>query len=188
MNVRRLWVTACLAGLLAGCAPAPLGDSAAQELQDGVLAVTEAASEGRYRAALTELDGLSEQLDTATAAGAVTFSRHQQIRAAMERVRAQLEASLGTAAPRPSPSPSSSASESAEPTEPVEPVEPLPAPLEEIGGEDTEDPEDSEDDSGDDGEESGSDGGPGGEAGPPDHAGDGRDNAGGSKGGKGKDG
>jgi hypothetical protein len=84
--------------VLAGCAPQPdLTDSAAQELQGQVLAVSTAAAGGSLEEALTALDAAEQELDAALAAEEVTPARYREIRDAIRLVRADLEAGIAKA-------------------------------------------------------------------------------------------
>jgi hypothetical protein len=79
---------------LAGCggtAPELESDAAAQ-LQQRVLAVTNAAAANNPATALKSLGQLSSDLDSAAAAGHVSFKRHQTITVAIDLVKADLAA------------------------------------------------------------------------------------------------
>lgn len=96
---RRLRASAVLAaGMLAlglagcgGTAPELEPDAAAQ-LQQRVLAVTKAAAANSPATALKSLGQLSSDLDSAAAAGHVSFKRHQSITVAIDSVKADLAA------------------------------------------------------------------------------------------------
>lgn len=89
---------ALLGGALAGCGPAPeLGKDAAKQLQSQVLAVTEAAAGSDPAASLKRLDELVTTLDGAAARGEVSVPRHQNIRASIDAVRADLNAAQAAA-------------------------------------------------------------------------------------------
>ncbi|WP_457972212.1 mucin-associated surface protein [Arthrobacter sp. D1-17] len=80
-------------GLVACGGTAPeLETGAASQLQQHVLAITEAAAGNDPAKALKSLDQLSSQLDTAAAAGQVSFKRHQSITAAIDSVKTGLTA------------------------------------------------------------------------------------------------
>jgi hypothetical protein len=80
---------------LAGCAPAPeLTTSAAERLQEQVLAVTTAASEGRLPAAVTALDAAEADLDRAFDRNEVSPDRYRQILDALRLVRADVDAAI----------------------------------------------------------------------------------------------
>jgi hypothetical protein len=82
-----------LTATLAGCAPAPeLDRGAARQLQNQVLAVTEAAAANDPAASLKHLDELVLKLDDAAARGEVSFKRHQSIRKSVDSVRLDLTA------------------------------------------------------------------------------------------------
>lgn len=87
-------------GAASGCgAPAPeLDGDAAKALQSRVLAVTEAAAADDLNGSLQQLDELGTELDQAAAAGDVSFQRHQDIRVAIDTVRADLTALQAEAA------------------------------------------------------------------------------------------
>ncbi|WP_427004397.1 mucin-associated surface protein [Pseudarthrobacter sp. H2] len=89
---------ALFAGALAGCgAPPELRPDAARALQTQVLAVTEAAAAEDPAGSLKLLDELATRLDQAAASGAVSFKRHQNIRASIAAVRTDLTARQATA-------------------------------------------------------------------------------------------
>lgn len=94
-----LLCAALVGGAAAGCgAPAPdLGAEAAKTLQTQVLAVTEAAAANDHAGSLKLLDELAANLDQAAASGDVSSQRQQDIRSAIDAVRADL-AALQTAA------------------------------------------------------------------------------------------
>lgn len=88
-----------LTATLAGCAPAPeLDRGAARQLQNQVLAVTEAAAANDPAASLKHLDELVLKLDDAAARGEVSFKRHQSIRKSVDSVRLDLTALQAEAA------------------------------------------------------------------------------------------
>ena len=76
-----------------GAAPEFKADAAVQ-LQQRVLAVTEAAAGGDPAGALTSLQQLAADLDAAAADGHLSFQRHQSITVAVDAVRADLTATL----------------------------------------------------------------------------------------------
>ncbi|MCG2624211.1 hypothetical protein LVY72_20180 [Arthrobacter sp. I2-34] len=121
-------------GLLTACSvPQPeLADSAAAALQSRAAAIRTAAAGGDYRAALKALDGLAEELDRAAGQGEVSFPRYQSIDTAVDRLRADLNASLQAASPSPVASPVPAAPVvPATQNPPVAPVQPaMPAPAE----------------------------------------------------------
>lgn len=86
-------------GAAAGCsASAPeLGVEAAKTLQARVHAVTEAAAANDPANSLKLLDALGTDLDQAAAGGDVSFTRHQEIRSAIDAVRADLAAQQAAA-------------------------------------------------------------------------------------------
>lgn len=122
-------------GVLTACSvPQPeLADAAAAALQSRAAAIRTAAAGGDYRAALKALDGLAEDLNRAAGQGEVSFPRYQSIDAAVDRLRADLNASLQAASPSPaaSPAPAATAVPASQnpPVAPVMPA-PLPAPAE----------------------------------------------------------
>ena len=87
-----LFSTALLTGALAGCgAPAPeLDRDAAAQLQSKVLSVTQAAAANDPATSLKLLDELATELDAAAGRGAMSFKRHQSVRASIEAVRVDL--------------------------------------------------------------------------------------------------
>jgi outer membrane biosynthesis protein TonB len=115
---------ALVLSLTAGCQSTALDIAPAQTeaFQARILAVTTAVAGGGYAAALEELTALETDLDAAAADGSVSFARHQRIEAAMNAVRADVQASLDAQnAPEPAPAP-------VEPTAPAEEEEAPPAP------------------------------------------------------------
>ncbi|WP_166870548.1 hypothetical protein [Salinibacterium sp. ZJ450] len=107
--MRRRLITLTLAGtlLLAGCASnQPTFDpAAAEDLQAGVLSVSEASASGDLQGALTRLDELTVAVNDALARGAITPERHQAIVSAIDLVRADLAAAIEAAKPKPTPTP-----------------------------------------------------------------------------------
>ncbi|WP_210478997.1 hypothetical protein [Naasia sp. SYSU D00948] len=84
---------------LAGCASSPeLTVSAADRLQQQVLAVTTAAAEGRYADARAALEVTVQDLEAAVDAEEVSPTRYREILAAVRLVRADLEAAAAAAA------------------------------------------------------------------------------------------
>ena len=79
--------------LLAGCgARQELDGSTQAVLQDGVLAVTEAAAAGRYDVAEAELVEVRTDLEAAVDAGQVTATRYRLIDDALDRATVELTA------------------------------------------------------------------------------------------------
>ena len=78
---------------LAGCTPAPttLAEEISTDMQNGVVAVAEAAAAGDSVSALARLDELQQKLDAALAAGAVSAERAGAIQTAIGAVRADLQ-------------------------------------------------------------------------------------------------
>lgn len=102
--LRRRAAAAFAGGVLAlgltgcgGAAPGLKADAAVQ-LQQRVLAVTEAAAGSDPAGALTSLEQLAADLDAAAADGHVSFKRHQSITASVAAVRADLRATLAAKA------------------------------------------------------------------------------------------
>jgi membrane protein involved in colicin uptake len=87
--------------MLSGCAaqnePSPYATTAAANLQQTVLHVTEAARDGEYPAARTRLDELEVATKVAHARGELSQARHDSILAAIALVRADLEQLIAVA-------------------------------------------------------------------------------------------
>lgn len=81
---------------LSGCA-SDYGTSIANDLRSHVLSVTTAAAEGDAAGALVLLDEFAARLADALARGEITEARHASVLAALELVRADLEALLAPA-------------------------------------------------------------------------------------------
>jgi hypothetical protein len=109
--------TAVLAGILtftmAGCSPSDLSAATADDLQVSVVSIADAAAAGDTATALAAVDGLQQQLTAALDAGTVRAERGARIQAALDQVRADLQALV----PTPTPEPSEEA-----PTAPVDPT------------------------------------------------------------------
>ncbi len=101
-----------LAGViaLAGCAPsAPAPDAAVSApLEQTVLVITQAVADDDWPAADRALDVLEGQVDAAFAAGGLTAARADEIRAAIDQLRADVEAELDRPTETPSPTPTPS--------------------------------------------------------------------------------
>lgn len=108
--------------LLSGCATPNTGLDAdtGRELQQGVVAVADAAAAGDTAGAVAALDALEARVAEAEADGSVSASRLTDIRAAIATVRADLSPVVETPAPTPTPTPTPS---SVEPVEPAAPVD-----------------------------------------------------------------
>ncbi|MBX9244073.1 mucin-associated surface protein [Actinotalea ferrariae] len=89
-----------LAGLvLAGCGSQPeLHADTAAELQDGVLAVTEAAAAGRYDDAAAQLAEVRSGLESAVDEGHVSATRYRVIDDALDRASTEVAAARDAAA------------------------------------------------------------------------------------------
>lgn len=116
MRHRRGWLlvasgTVIAVAALTGCEVSNLGPGAAEELQQQVSDVSEAAAAGSYEQALQALDDLTARLDTATRQGEVSLSRRERISDAMDAVRLSLETEIARHddAPAPGPTPASPA-------------------------------------------------------------------------------
>ena len=83
--------TAVVVAALTGCEVPTLEPKAADELQQQVSEISEAAAAGEYEESLTGLDGLSARLETALRLGEVSRSRADRINGAIEAVRLSLE-------------------------------------------------------------------------------------------------
>ncbi len=79
------------------------GDSTAAAMHDSVVQIAERAAAGDYAGALAELALLDRDVTTAAENGAIDATREEEIRSAMELVRADLEAA-DTPTPTPEPS------------------------------------------------------------------------------------
>jgi len=98
-SARALATFSLVALVLTGCAgtPAPLQQSAAEQLQVGIVDVTNAAAAGDFEGAQTELDRVQDQLRTIAAAGQVTAERASEIQSAISLVSGDLTAAIDTA-------------------------------------------------------------------------------------------
>jgi outer membrane biosynthesis protein TonB len=115
--VRRLLLPGgvVLAGiLLSGCAADGSDAQTTATLQEGVVEIAESAASGDHDSALSSLDALAQDVDDALVAGDIDGGRAVAIRDAIEVVRADLET---LAAPEPTPSPETPAT-----NEPVQEV------------------------------------------------------------------
>lgn len=92
-------VTAVLALGLGGCAAQP---SPAEGLHDSVVQIAQRASVEDFTGAMAELLLLERAVDAAVTAGELDDAREAEIRAAIELVRAELDAA---ASPTPTPAP-----------------------------------------------------------------------------------
>lgn len=95
----RLLAPAMAALLLAGCA-SDYGAQTAAELQARVVTVTDASAAGDWLTASTAVDELAADAADARAEGLITEARYDRIMAAIELVRAELEAAIA-AVPEP---------------------------------------------------------------------------------------
>ncbi len=91
---RRLLLAAVLTLVLTGCAGPDLATTTAERLQADVVGIGTAAASGDLSAAVAAADALDTRLTAATDAGSVSADRAARIRAALERVRADLEAMM----------------------------------------------------------------------------------------------
>lgn len=87
---------------LAACSTPAIDSTTAAQLQDTVVAVAEHASSGDGAAAVAQLDELQAQLDSAVDADLITAARAARVQAAIDTIRADLEA---LAAPEPEATP-----------------------------------------------------------------------------------
>lgn len=136
-NLRSAIAGAALVLLVAtGCQATPpeIDPDQAEAFQSRVLAVTTAVADGGYAAALESLSALQGELDAAAADGSLTFARHQRITAAMDAVRADIEAAIAAQTPQPTPEPEPEP-EPEESTAPVEEEEATPTPAPETEAE-----------------------------------------------------
>jgi len=80
-------------GVLAGCGapPADIDSGTAAEMQTTVVSIAESAAAGDAAGALTQLDGLQQQLDAAHADGSVSAERAAAIQTRIDLVRADLQ-------------------------------------------------------------------------------------------------
>ena len=91
----RTSVVLCATLLLAGCAsPAPYSSETAQDLQQRVLAVSEAAAETDYPGIQVRSDELRVAADDSLARGDISEDRHSAIMAALDLVQADVDAAL----------------------------------------------------------------------------------------------
>lgn len=96
-----VFAAVALAGtlLLAGCAsPAAYSEETAQDLQQRVLAVTDAAASADYPAAQTRIDELRAAANDALARGDLSEERHAAIMSALDLVEADVDAALAAEA------------------------------------------------------------------------------------------
>lgn len=101
MTARRLRAAAAsvvVAVLLAACAQPDLDAGRARTLQRDVLAVSEAAAEGRLDAAAVLLEQVRRGVEDAHGAGEVSDARYADVTAALDAVDARLEADLAAQA------------------------------------------------------------------------------------------
>ena len=97
-------VAAALALGLGGCAPAQ--PSLPEDLHTSVVQIAQRASVEDFTGAMAELLLLERAVDTAVAAGELDEAREAEIRAAIELVRADLDAAASpTPTPVPAPAP-----------------------------------------------------------------------------------
>ncbi|MGI9823682.1 hypothetical protein [Agromyces sp. Marseille-Q5079] len=96
-------VAIVLASGLSACASG--GEDASAELHASVVEVAERAAAEDYAGALAELDSLEQDLAEAVDAGRVDAAKEQEIRAALDVVRADLEAAEVATTPTPTPTP-----------------------------------------------------------------------------------
>lgn len=125
-------VVGLVLGVGVGCSQESqaITDAASQDMTAGVVAVADAASAGDLQEALTALDTVQQQLDTATAGEDVTADRAARIQLSLDVVRADLETLV--AAQSAAAAPTDGAEDPAETTVPVEtsePVAPVPEPV-----------------------------------------------------------
>ena len=80
------------------------GESTAAAMHASVVQIAERAAAGDYAGALAELALLDRDVTTAAENGSIDTTREQEIRAAMELVRADLESADTTPTPTPEPS------------------------------------------------------------------------------------
>lgn len=133
-RVRRTFAAASVAfalvGGLASCAADPdIAADTAASYRAQVVTIAERAVAEDYAGALAELDALVAAVDAAAAAGELDAERAQQIRDAVQLVRADLDAAIAAAVPAPAPEP-----------EPAPAPAPEPAPVD--GGDDGDDDDD----------------------------------------------
>jgi len=85
--------------LLSGCAsPAAYSEETAQNLQQRVLAVTDAAATADYAAAQVRIDELRVAANDALARGEISEERHAAIASALDLVESDVDAALATEA------------------------------------------------------------------------------------------
>ncbi|GAB3138026.1 mucin-associated surface protein [Marisediminicola antarctica] len=85
--------------LLAGCAsPAAYSEETAQDLQERVLAVTDAAASADYAAAQVRIDELRVAANDALARGELSEERHAAIVSALDLVESDIDAALAAEA------------------------------------------------------------------------------------------
>ncbi len=85
--------------LLAGCAsPAAYSEETAQDLQQRVLAVTDAAASADYAAAQVRIDELRVAANDALARGELSEERHAAIVSALDLVESDIDAALAAEA------------------------------------------------------------------------------------------
>ncbi len=94
-------IAVALAFGLSACTP---DDGVTDELRGAVVQIAERSAAGDFIGALAELDLLVEDLDAAVEEGAIDSAREREIRAAIDLVRADLEAAVA-AANTPAPAP-----------------------------------------------------------------------------------
>lgn len=104
-RTRGVALAACLGvAVFTGCSAAPdLDDGAARGLQDRVAAARELAAEQDYPGALAAIDQLGQEVATAADQGLMSEERRNRIDAAVNAVKADLEAASAAATPPPAP-------------------------------------------------------------------------------------
>lgn len=98
-------VALALGVALALSACAPSNDEVQAELHASVVQTAERAAAGDFAGALAELALLEGEVDAALEAGRIDASQGAEITAAVELVRADLEAAAAAATPTPTPAP-----------------------------------------------------------------------------------
>jgi L-fucose mutarotase/ribose pyranase (RbsD/FucU family) len=104
--VKVLAVVLAVGLALTGCAQSGSdADFAAEELQRQVLDVTTASAEQNYSEALVRLAELEASVKDDLARGEISQARYESVMAAIELVRADLEAAAAEPTPTPTPTP-----------------------------------------------------------------------------------